>query len=415
MATVTPDVSRGPVLLSLSSMTASLAFSTTIVRFCLRTRSDSRIGPDDYSVAVASVVGLIGTIFSIVEGSMKTSSGALEFDVLGQPWLMMGATLSKISICLFFIRVLGARRWRMLLGTMIVLMAVVNLTFSMTVNLQCRPLEKLWNPQTDGACWDPSVQLNFGYFQGAFSVFSWFFLSLFPIMILRELDMQRHPRWPFYVLSALSFAVGILATARTFETSQVGGLSIYTSATSCAEILAVFEQNIGIVAANVLPMGAFFSRSSFRKEITLRVKTPSRAESSRTITRVSSSRASSSRRGAGEMSSVRSSLAADPKRSPTTLIIEGPRRISYDTSREGGAVVREYELEARSIRDSYGADAWPRGIIKTVSVEVVEEDNPDLQGVKKASAGGEASRNSDISMEQDWETMLRGGPAPGRA
>ena len=165
----TPDVSRGPVLLSLSSITASLALSTTVLRFVLfRTRSHrhSRMGLDDYAAAVASTVGLIGTIFSIVEGSMKTSSSALEFNVLGQPWLMMGATLAKISICLFFIRLLGARRWRVLLGTMIVLMAIVNFTFSLTVNLQCRPLEKLWNPQSAGVCWDPSVQLNFGYFQG---------------------------------------------------------------------------------------------------------------------------------------------------------------------------------------------------------------------------------------------------------
>lgn len=135
---------------------------------------------------------------------MNTSSSALQFDVLGQPWIMMAATLSKISICLYFTRLLG-RQWRILLGIMIFLMAIVNLTFSLTVNLQCRPLEKLWNPQSEGVCWDPSVQLNFGYFQGAFSVFSWFFLALFPVMILRELDMQRHPRWPFYVLSGLSF------------------------------------------------------------------------------------------------------------------------------------------------------------------------------------------------------------------
>ena len=103
----------------------------------------------------------------------------------------------------------------------------------------------------------------------------------------------------------------------------------------------------------------------------------------------------------------------DAKRS-TTLVIEGPRKDSYDTS---SREVREYEMEARSIRsvrDSYGGgggpDAWPKGIIKTVSVEVVEEDNPDLQ-VPKATAGGAMARTSDISMEQDWETMLRGGPA----
>lgn len=203
-----------------------------------------------------------------------------------------------------------------------------------------------------------------------------------------------------------------MAVARTYETSQVGGLSVYTFDTFCTEVLAVFEQNTGIVAANILPMGAFFSRS-VRKEAILRGKTPSRAESSRTITLVSS-RASSRR--AGISSSTRSSLVDDPKRS-TALIIEGPRRVSYDKSGENGTVVREYELEARSIRsvrDSYSPEAWPRGIIKTVSVEVVEEENPDMQ-VAKGTAAGETARDSDASMEQDWETMLRGGPAAPRA
>jgi hypothetical protein len=153
-------------------------------------------------------------------------------------------------------------------------------------------------------------------------------------------------------------------------------------------------------------MGAFFSRS-IRKEASMRGKTPSRADSSRTITR-GSSRASSR---PGGISSTRSSIV-DPKRS-TTLIIEGPRRVSYDTSGDIGGV-REYELEARSIgsaQDSLDPEAWPRGIIKTVSVEVIEEDNPDMQ-VSKGANGGEISRISDTSMEQDWETMLRGGPAP---
>lgn len=204
--TATPAASRGPVLISLSSISISLAISTTILRFVLRRRSDSRIGPDDYAIAVACAVSLVGTVLSIMEASSKTSSSALEFDVLGQPWLMTGATLSEISIYLSFIGMLTARRWRTLLVTIISLMAVVNIIFSLTANLQCRPLEKLWSPQTDGSCWNPSVQLDLGYSQGAFSIFSWFFLSLFPVMILRELDTQYHPRWAFYVLSGFTFA-----------------------------------------------------------------------------------------------------------------------------------------------------------------------------------------------------------------
>lgn len=98
---------------------------------------------------------------------MGENSRALEFDWLGQPWFMMGATLAKISVCLFFIRLVGAvKQWRILLSVQIFLMAALNLAFSMTTNLQCRPLGKLWDPSIPGECWDPSVQLNIGYFQG---------------------------------------------------------------------------------------------------------------------------------------------------------------------------------------------------------------------------------------------------------
>ncbi len=98
---------------------------------------------------------------------MVDSAHALEFDWLGQPWFMMGATFAKISICLFFVRIVGSvKQWRILLSSQILLMAILNFAFSLTSNLQCRPLEKLWSPEVLGVCWDPNVQLNIGYFQG---------------------------------------------------------------------------------------------------------------------------------------------------------------------------------------------------------------------------------------------------------
>ena len=95
---------------------------------------------------------------------------ALQFYVIGQPWYLVSATLSKISICLFFIGLLRrARQWRMLLVGLIVVMAVINLAFALAVYLQCRPLEKVWEPSVAGSCSDPSIQVNFGYAQGGAS------------------------------------------------------------------------------------------------------------------------------------------------------------------------------------------------------------------------------------------------------
>lgn len=112
-------------------------------------------------------MALVGTVFGIIEATTMDPARAAEFDILGKPWYLMSDTLSKISICLLFIVLLrGGRQWRILLSVLIFLMAAVNFSFALTVNLQCRPLEKLWNPSVDGVCWDPNVQLNFGYFQG---------------------------------------------------------------------------------------------------------------------------------------------------------------------------------------------------------------------------------------------------------
>jgi hypothetical protein len=167
MAEPTADLSRGPVLLSFSLATASFALATTFVRFYVRRGLNSGLGPDDYTSGAATVIALIGTIFSILEGSPSDSTRALQFNVIGQPWYLISSTLSKVSICLFFMSLLRrARQWRILLAGLIVVMAIINLAFALAVYLQCRPLEKVWNPSAAGSCSDPNIQINFGYAQG---------------------------------------------------------------------------------------------------------------------------------------------------------------------------------------------------------------------------------------------------------
>lgn len=82
----------------------------------------------------------------------------------------MSITLSKISMCLFLIGVLArARQWRVLLGVLVVMLAAINLAFALAGSLQCRPLEKIWDPAVAGDCWDPSLGVNLGYAQGGSS------------------------------------------------------------------------------------------------------------------------------------------------------------------------------------------------------------------------------------------------------
>ena len=203
------DLTRGPALLAVAVTTELLALTACFVNLFLRRRHASSLtrayGLEDYAVAVAAVISLIGTIFAILEGSsMDTSAHALKFDWLVQPWILFSSTFTRISICLFLLRLVGsARHWRILLNSQILLMLALSFAFLLTTYLQCRPLNKLWDASAVGVCWNANARLNIGYCIGAFSVFWWLFLALFPIATVRDLQLRHPMRWPSYVLSGL--------------------------------------------------------------------------------------------------------------------------------------------------------------------------------------------------------------------
>lgn len=112
-------------------------------------------------------VAFLGTIFSILEGSPQTPAPALQYHIIGQPWHLLSSTLSKVSICLFFAAILRrARHWRIILIGLVTIVVLVNLAYALAFYLQCRPLERVWNPEVTGTCTEPSVQANFSYAQG---------------------------------------------------------------------------------------------------------------------------------------------------------------------------------------------------------------------------------------------------------
>lgn len=130
-----------------------------------------------------------------------------QFDYLSRPFLNMGSALSKVSICLFFLRLVSrVRTWRIVLGAQVLLLLLANLVYCVVTLLQCRPLEKLWNGAAQGQCWGIDVQHGIGYFQGAFDVFSGLFIVLFTLVVIQDLGIQRGLHWPFYVLSVMSIA-----------------------------------------------------------------------------------------------------------------------------------------------------------------------------------------------------------------
>ena len=155
------------------------------------------------------------------------------------------------------------------------------------------------------------------------------------------------------------------------------------------ELSHSLEQNIGIVAANVLPMGPLFSSRARRLD-----------RSPRLLSRTGSNGARSARYSTDDSSS-----SINMKRS-SMLVIEGPRRVSFDERSTGqGWQGSTDNARSPSRGSNRSSTEWPKGIIKTVSVHVVEEDITDYERELAAS------RASGHTVEMDWEAMLRSGPA----
>ncbi|KAH9893695.1 hypothetical protein F4778DRAFT_290983 [Xylariomycetidae sp. FL2044] len=361
--------SRGPALLAVSVTTTLIALPACILRYCVRARISRSVSWDDYFAGLAQLLGLVGVVFAIVEATSVGGAAALQYDYLAQPWLNMGSTLAEVSICLFVLRLVSrVRAWRAVLGAQVVALLAVNLAYSFASLLQCRPNEKLWKPEIAGRCWSLEIQQDIGYFQGAFDVFSQLFIALFPIMVIQDLGIPRNVRWPFYTLSVMSIIIAMLSVLRTYNISLIRSGDQFMFQI-IATILKVLELNLGIVSANILPIASLCSKNI------------------RPISQALSEAASARDDDAASIFSRRArtpSSLSKRQSNGSTFLIEGPQRASFEAGPEGA-----------------GAEAWPMGIIKTVSVEVTQENAADIE------QGMDISDGRRISGQQDWDSYLR--------
>ncbi|KAI0432303.1 hypothetical protein F5Y09DRAFT_339807 [Xylaria sp. FL1042] len=362
--------SGGTALLVVSVTTIFIALLTCVLRYCMRWRINQAVGWEDYFVGGAMFVGIIGVSFAIVESASQASSQtALQFDYLAQPWLNMSSALSKTSIYLFIQRlVTRIRTWRIVLAVQITFLLLINLAYTFTTLLQCRPLEKLWKPEISGYCWSLGIQQGIGYFQGAFDVMTQLFITLFPIMFIQDLEIPRNLRWPFYSLSITSIVVAMLGVLRTYNISLIG-LDDRHTFDIIRTILAVLEQNLNIVSANILPIVSLFSNS---------LRLMSQALNDGTDP------------GEGDTTSVLSKRSQESR---------AERRHSQESNLTVGSGQRE---GAESASSAVIAEAWPLRIIKTVSVEIVEEDAPNI-----AQDSDKGDSRSASSQQQNWDSYLR--------
>lgn len=136
---------------------------------------------------------------------------------------------------------------------------------------------------------------------------------------------------------------------------------------SCTKTRYSVEQSFNIIAANIMPIATLFSS---------RIRPISQALSAAASARENDDAISILSRASGPSKLSRRNSTG------SKFVLESPSRDSF---------------EVQSIREAVGgAEAWPMGIIKTVSVEVTQETAPDLE---RGRTIGELRRSAS---REDW-------------
>ncbi len=188
---------------------------------------------------------------------------AVEWIWISAPFSTMSACFGKISIALLILRMINRNKvYTVFLWTLIVLLFIVNLLLTVITFAQCTPVTWLWdqlNPAATyhGSCWDPDIQKNYGYFQGAFSSLSDLVLALFPILIIKDLKMDFKLKMGLCTVMGLGIIATIAAVIKTIELKNLSTPDFTYEAVDLV-YWYITENWVIVIAACIPPLGPLY-------------------------------------------------------------------------------------------------------------------------------------------------------------
>ena len=132
-------------------------------------------------------------------------------------WLQVFITLalSKISICLFLLRISKFERWRTFLFGLIGLIIITHTPLTLLYLLQCIPLNKNWDTAVAGHCFSKPAVEAIVIVQGVISIVTDFIGAAFPVLLLWNAKLRLRTKIALNLLMGLGVITGTVCIVRT--------------------------------------------------------------------------------------------------------------------------------------------------------------------------------------------------------
>ncbi|RAL62731.1 hypothetical protein DID88_004574 [Monilinia fructigena] len=262
-SSLSPQDNRGPLVLQLMWIAASIAIIAVAARFYVRYTYLNKIRIDDWLMLTSLLCAVLCTSLNTVAvlrglGRHKRFLNSLQiaeatkWSYLAQPIGILAAAIGRLSVAYLLVSILprhqkGQRIFLYGIGYSHVLM-----TFGMVIFIyaQCQPINAYWNREL-GSCLDPSGRRYFGYFLGSYCSFIDLILALFPISIFWNLQLKLGLKVFLCIIMGLGIVAMVASIVKTVELGTLSHTKDSTYDSSYILIWYALEMYLVIIAASI--------------------------------------------------------------------------------------------------------------------------------------------------------------------
>ena len=191
--------------------------------------------------------------------SPTTLKTYLKYDYLD--WCQVFVTLatSKISICLFLLRLSVANKWRIILHLLIAFITLTHIPLLVLFMAQCQPINAYWDTSIpNGHCWSKDTVEIIIIAQGVVSVFTDLIGAAFPVLLFWNAKLAGRTKVALCALMGLGIFTAMACVVRTALSHQIKSNNLTWEGIPNA-IARILEINLGIIAA-CTPMMRYVNR-----------------------------------------------------------------------------------------------------------------------------------------------------------
>ncbi|KAK5015633.1 hypothetical protein LTR60_002783 [Cryomyces antarcticus] len=203
MSSTVPN--RGPLLNFVSVILLALAGFTVLARLAWR-RKIKGLAWDDAMIATALGVLIIQTTFggmAVHYGFGKHGKDLTKENLkhaLMICYKLLGGFTKLAFLCLYFRLFWCARKFMMIAKVTIVVVVAGSLAFACGTVLMCTPIQKSWNRQLQGECFNYAA---FWYAHAGFNTLMDIWIYVMPLPVLVKLRIEKRDKYGLYFVFAL--------------------------------------------------------------------------------------------------------------------------------------------------------------------------------------------------------------------